>query len=68
MNRWNSLIKQAVNKVPIEGGLARGFRPTHQNYGTAVKFPCGQKTFYIALDRRHFYGALHMAFKYLNCT
>lgn len=47
MNCLNSLIEQAVKKVPIEGGLANGFPPTHKNYRTAVKFPCGQKTFYI---------------------
>jgi len=47
MKCLNSLIEQAVKKVPIEGGLANRFPPTHKNYRTAVKFPCGQKTFYI---------------------
>jgi len=51
MNCLNSLIEQAVKKVPIEGGLANRFPPTHKNYRTAVKFPCGQKTFYITLQK-----------------
>ncbi len=46
MNRLNSLIEQAVNKVSIEGGFARGLPSTHKNYGTAVKLPCGSFIFF----------------------
>ncbi len=41
----NSLIEQAVNKVSIEGGFARGPPPICKNYGTAVKLPCGQNIY-----------------------
>lgn len=67
MNNLNSLIEQAVNKVSIEGGFARGFPPTNKNYGTAVKFPYGQKHFFFLNIFGHWMAFLRQKYITWHC-